>query len=50
MLLMIKDGVRGRICNVIHHYAKADDKYIDDYDENKELSYINYWDVNNSYG
>ena len=36
MLLMIEKGVRGGICNAIHHYAKAINKYIRGCDKNKE--------------
>ena len=50
ILLMVEKGIRGRICNSIHWYAKTNNKCMDDYDENKESSYINYWDVNNLYG
>ena len=39
-----------RICNTIHRYAKANNKYMDDYDKNKETSHFKYWDVNNLYG
>ena len=42
MLLMIEKGIRGGICHAIHGYAKAKDC-----DENKESSYLKYWDVNN---
>ena len=49
MHLMIKKVIRGEICNTIHH-AKANNKYMSDCDENKESSYLNYWDVNNLYG
>ena len=39
MLLMVEKSIRGGICNaVIHWYAKVNDKYMNYYDENKELS------------
>ena len=50
MLLTIEKGIRRRICCPIHQYAKANDKNMKDDDENKELSYLKYWDVNNLYG
>ena len=28
MLLMVEKGITGGICNAIHWYAKANDKYI----------------------
>ena len=49
MLLMVEKGIRGRICNAIHQYAKANNKYVNDHDQNKKSSYSNYWDVNNLY-
>ena len=33
MLLMIKKGNRGGICNEIHRYAEANNKYMKDYDK-----------------
>ena len=40
MLLMTEDGIRGGICHAIQRYAKANNKYMRDYDKNKESSYI----------
>ena len=40
MLLMIEDGIRGGICNAIQRYAKANNKYMNDHNKNKESSYI----------
>ena len=42
MLLMIEDSIRGGICHVIQRYAKANNKYMNDYNKNKESSYIQY--------
>ena len=50
MLLMIEDGIRGEICHAIKRYAKANNYYMKDYDENKDYSYIQYLDTNNLYG
>ena len=50
MLLMVEEGIRGGICHSIHRYAKANNKYLNNYDKNKESSYIQYLDANNLYG
>ena len=50
MLLMVEKRIIRRICNANHRYAKANNKYMKDYDKNKESSCLKYWDVNNIYG
>ena len=40
MLLMVEKGIRGGICHAIHRYAEANNKYMKNYDQNKESSYI----------
>ena len=47
MLLLVEKGIRGGICHCIYRYAKANNKYMKDYDKNKESLYLQYWDVNN---
>ena len=39
MLLMIESGMRGGVCHVVKSYAEANNKYMDNYDENKESSF-----------
>ena len=41
MLLMVEKGIRGGICHAIHQHVKAKNKYMKDYDKNKESSYLN---------
>ena len=47
---MVEEGIRGGICHSIHRYATANNKYMKNYDKNKESSYIQYLDANNLYG
>ena len=49
MLLMVEEGIRGGICHSIHRYAKANKKYMKNYNNNEESSYIQYLDANNLY-
>ena len=50
MLLMAEEGIRGGICHSIHRYAKANNKYMKNYNNKEESSYIQYLDANNLYG
>ena len=50
MLLMVEKGTRGGICQATHRYAKANNKYMKNYNKNIESSYIEYLDANNLYG
>ena len=50
MLLMVERSIRGGICHSIYQYTKANNKYIQDYDKNKESPYLQYWRVNNLSG
>ena len=47
---MAEKGIRREICHFIYKYEKSNNKYMKDYDKSKELSCIQYWDVNNLYG
>ena len=50
LLLMVEKGIKGGICHTIHRYAKANNKYMNNYDENKESSFLEYLDANNLHG
>ena len=50
MFLMVEKGIQEGICHAICRYAKANNKYMKNYEKNKESLYIQYLDVNNLYG
>ena len=50
MLLMVEEGIRGGICQAIYRYAKANNKYMNNYDKSIESSYLMYLDASNFYG
>ena len=50
MLLIVEKRIRGGICQATHRYAKANIKYMKNYDKNKESSNIAHLDANKFYG
>ena len=49
-MLLIIDGIIGGIWREIYRYAKANNKYMNNYDKRKITSYLMYLDANNLYG
>ena len=47
--LIVEKSIRDGICHATHQYPQANNKYIKNYDKNKESSYLKYWDVNELY-
>ena len=50
MLLMVEKGIREGICHPILRYAKANNKYMKDYNKDEEEQFLQYDDANNLYG
>ena len=50
MLLIVEKGIRGGMCLSTHIYAKANNKYMKNYDKSIESSYLTFLDANNLYG
>ena len=48
--LVIEKGLRGGISYIAKRYAKANNKYMKDYDPKKPSKFITYLDMNNLYG
>ena len=49
MLLMVEKETRGEIIHAVHRYAKANNKYMKNYDEDEESSYIQDLGASNLY-
>ena len=50
MLLMFERGMRRGITQVVKRYARANNKYMEDYNSNEPSRYLQYLDANNLYG
>ena len=49
MLLTVEKGIREGICHSVYWFAKANNKYMKNYDKNTESPYLQFWDVKNLY-
>ena len=47
--LFIEKELKRGICNIAKRYAKANNKYMKDYDPKKQSKFIMYFDMNNLY-
>ena len=50
MLLMIKAGIRGGMCQSVQRYAKVNNKYMKNHDKSIDSLCLMYVDANNLYG
>ena len=50
MLIMVEKGIRGGMCHAIYRHAKANNKYMKNYDKNTASSFLIYLNANHLYG
>ena len=50
MLIMIEKENIGGMCNAVYRHAKANNKYMSNYDKNIESLFLEQFDANNQYG
>ena len=50
MHLFIEKGMRGSISYIAKRHSKANNKYVESYEQYKESAFIAYLDANNLYG
>ena len=43
---MVEKGIRGRICQAVFTYAKANNKHMKSHDKSEKSSYVQYYDAN----
>ena len=49
MLMFFEKGTRGGMCYISKRYSEANNKYMKDFDTNKQSKFIQYLDANNLY-
>ena len=50
MYQMVETGLSGGVSYIANRYSKPNNKYLSDYDKNKDSSYLMYLEANNLYG
>ena len=50
MLLMFEQGIRGGITQAVKRYARANNRYMTDYNSDEVSTFLQYLDANNLYG
>ena len=50
MLKMVEKGIRRGMCQAVHRYVKANNKYMKNYNKDLKSLFLMYLDTNNLYG